>query len=256
MSMTCPKCTYTRKPQDQAPEYECPKCGVIYAKAEARTTSTPGPESREPIGRLEESRTQNPTFDEPIACKRRWIDVRENRILLGAVLASFVIGYFAGREHIKYEMRSAFADAAEGIKRAFGGGSQQPTDPPKKQATAPQASPIAPRLMRKGWQEGDYGRNAVTFAVEFSNLTGKDVRAFDGTVVFTDLLGNEIHGAKLAVNDRIAAGGAMTWEGKLDYNQFISSHERLRNAEIENMKVVYTVKRVMFEDGEVKEYAQ
>lgn len=28
----CPKCGYVRKPEDQAPDYECPKCGVIYAK--------------------------------------------------------------------------------------------------------------------------------------------------------------------------------------------------------------------------------
>lgn len=256
MAITCPKCAYTRKPQDQAPEYECPNCGVIYAKAKPRSTSNPGPDTRAPTSRLEEPRPQDSAFDAPVARSRRWIDSRENRILLGAVLASFIVGYFAGREHIKYEMRSAFADAAEGIKRAFGGNSQPPKDPPKKQARAPQAAPISPKLLRKGFQEGEYGRNAVTFSVEFANLTGKDVRAFDGTIVFTDLLGNEIHGAKLAVNDRIAAGGTMTWEGKLDYNQFISSHERLRNAEIENMKVVYTVKRVMFEDGEVKEFAQ
>lgn len=31
--MQCPKCNYVRQPGDQAPETECPKCGVIYAKA-------------------------------------------------------------------------------------------------------------------------------------------------------------------------------------------------------------------------------
>lgn len=33
--ITCPKCHYTRHPSDTAPEYECPKCGVVYAKATA-----------------------------------------------------------------------------------------------------------------------------------------------------------------------------------------------------------------------------
>lgn len=33
MSIVCPKCNYTRQPTDTAPDYECPKCGVIYAKA-------------------------------------------------------------------------------------------------------------------------------------------------------------------------------------------------------------------------------
>ena len=30
---TCPKCHYTRRPEDTSPDYECPKCGVVYAKA-------------------------------------------------------------------------------------------------------------------------------------------------------------------------------------------------------------------------------
>lgn len=29
----CPKCGYTRRPEDTAPNYECPACGVVYAKA-------------------------------------------------------------------------------------------------------------------------------------------------------------------------------------------------------------------------------
>lgn len=32
---TCPKCGHKRTSADPGPEYECPKCGVIYAKAEA-----------------------------------------------------------------------------------------------------------------------------------------------------------------------------------------------------------------------------
>lgn len=32
MDITCPKCQYVRQPQDQAPEGECPRCGIIYAK--------------------------------------------------------------------------------------------------------------------------------------------------------------------------------------------------------------------------------
>ena len=29
---TCPKCRYTRTASDTAPSYECPKCGIVYAK--------------------------------------------------------------------------------------------------------------------------------------------------------------------------------------------------------------------------------
>lgn len=33
MSMTCPKCGYIRKSTDEAPEWQCPSCGVAYIKA-------------------------------------------------------------------------------------------------------------------------------------------------------------------------------------------------------------------------------
>ena len=32
MTIKCPKCEYVRKPTDTAPDYECPECGIIYAK--------------------------------------------------------------------------------------------------------------------------------------------------------------------------------------------------------------------------------
>ena len=31
--MRCPSCGYVRKPEDQAPEWQCPACQVVYAKA-------------------------------------------------------------------------------------------------------------------------------------------------------------------------------------------------------------------------------
>lgn len=34
--VTCPKCHYVRQPTDRAPEYECPSCGIVYAKFDAK----------------------------------------------------------------------------------------------------------------------------------------------------------------------------------------------------------------------------
>jgi hypothetical protein len=252
----CPKCTYQRKPTDTAPEYECPKCGVVYAKVKPRLE--PGPSSKIDSQNTEpsqlESRLPELSASEDLSPKVRWIDSRQNKVLLASVAASFVVGYLAGREHIKYELRSAFADAAQGIKRAFGG--DAPSSPSKPKASAQREQPIVPSLLRKSFREGEYGRNAITFTVEFSNKTGRDVRAFDGNLVFTDLLGNEIHSAKLAINDPVAAGESLSWDGELSYNQFISAHERLRGAEVENMKIILVTQKVLFTDGEVKEYAR
>lgn len=32
MSAPCPKCGHIRRPTDTAPDYECPRCGIVYAK--------------------------------------------------------------------------------------------------------------------------------------------------------------------------------------------------------------------------------
>lgn len=48
---TCPKCGYVRQPQDEAPDYECPKCGIVYAKFRA----TPARSERAPVERKDGS---------------------------------------------------------------------------------------------------------------------------------------------------------------------------------------------------------
>ena len=150
-------------------------------------------------------------------------------------------------------MRSALENAAAGIKSAFSGSVDKPTEQPRKpKVTKP--FPVKATLLRKGVRSLDYGRSEITFATNFSNATGKDIRAFDGVLTFTDLLGNEILSAGLAVNDVLPAGGSLEWEGKLDYNQFISSHERLRNAETENTKVTFPLKKILFADGTVQDF--
>lgn len=252
MATTCPKCNYTRTPADTGPDYECPRCGVIYAKAKLEAATQ---DQSTPHG---EQATSPPTADTRVPV----IDAskRLKQLLALAFAAGLILGYFLGREHIKYELRSVFQDAAAGISKglgaAFGTGSSKAPEQRKQPPKGKQTFPITATLTKKGWYGGEYGRNAITFTVSFANAAGKDVRAFDGSLVFTDLLGNEILGAKLAVNDPVSSGQSLEWEGKLDYNQFISSHERLRNAEVQNTKVNFVLRRILFADGEVKEYAQ
>ena len=39
--MKCPKCAYERKPTDSVPDYECPGCGIVYAKYKQNSELTP-----------------------------------------------------------------------------------------------------------------------------------------------------------------------------------------------------------------------
>lgn len=48
--VTCPKCGYTRAESDQAPEWQCPACGVAYAKAAAAAAAGANPPPPRPAG--------------------------------------------------------------------------------------------------------------------------------------------------------------------------------------------------------------
>ena len=58
---TCPKCAYKRTAQETAPDWQCPKCGVAYAKAAAGAASAPA--ARAPAAQA----AQGPADDRPVA---------------------------------------------------------------------------------------------------------------------------------------------------------------------------------------------
>lgn len=190
-----------------------------------------------------------------------------HRTIVGYVavgLIGLVIGYFAGREHLKYEMRSAIQSAAnemqKGLASAFGikpysnSKTERETSPPKPK----KPEPIGVSLVKKGfrssnWQRGIYG-DAITFTVSFKNVTDKDIRAFDGVLTFSDLLDNTILSSHLAINDPVGAGATMQWDGQMEYNQFMGSHKRLRSEDQANLKITFAARKVLFTDGSEKEF--
>jgi hypothetical protein len=175
------------------------------------------------------------------------------------LLVGLVIGFFAGQEYLRYEIRSAFTSAAQGVAQGFH--PDAPSAPAEGTPSAPPApkepSPVEVQLTAKDFQDSDYSKGvsqALTFSLAIHNLTGKDIRAFDGEVTFTDLLGNEITSSKLAINDPIKAGATLNWDGQMDYNQFEDGDQRFRGADMANIKTVFRPHKVLYTDGSEKTF--
>jgi hypothetical protein len=173
--------------------------------------------------------------------------------LLGVFVLGLLLGYFAGREHIKYELRSAVKDAFGGLQDSFG--SEATKQKTKKILQNQTSSPIKVTLTKKGFHAEDFEKN-ITFSLSFLNQTGKNIRAFDGVLTFTDLLGNEIMSSKLEINEAVSLGEILNWDGVINYNQFMSEHKKLRSEKIENIKTIFMPRQVLFDDGSVKEFEQ
>ena len=177
-------------------------------------------------------------------------------------IVCLAIGYFGGREYLKYEIRSTMRDAVTEMQSSIAGvtGSNKPDSAPVSAPATQQTEqePLTVVLEKKGFKpedihNGDF-EDDITFTLQFTNTTENNIRAFDGVVVFTDLLGNRILGLRAEINERIAKGQTLTWAGALDYNQFTDSHQRLRSEPKENLKVSFLTHKILFADGTSKEY--
>ena len=179
-----------------------------------------------------------------------------------AGLLGLIVGYFVGREHLKYEMRNALQSAVRELAPTLSGAAtvaepKKPELPPTSKPSGP--PPLELLLTKKGFKAsnptgGDY-EDYITFQLSIKNLSDKGIRAFDGIITFTDLLDNQIMASKLAINEPIQAASTYIWDGAIKYNQFIDAQQRLRNAPKDNLKIVFNTKKVLFTDGTTKEYS-
>ncbi len=241
----CPKCGHE---SDEKQRNECPACGIVYAKFVSNKPKAPEVNVIPP-----QAQAVHPVKDTPEPRK-----ITIPAWLIPAIIG-LIVGYFTGREHVKYELRQTFKAAAEGVRKSFGTalggiGSEKKAEPPPPKTQEP--SPFSVVLNNKEFQEADFGvgiRDAIIFSVNFKNLTGKDIRAFDGKLIFTDLLDNIILSSGLAVNDPVSSGSQIEWNGEIVYNQFIDSHQRLRNADIKNIKITFNAEKILFSDGSVRD---
>jgi len=89
----------------------------------------------------------------------------------------------------------------------------------------------------------------VVIKCAYENKSQKDVRAFTGSVRFTNLFGKLIFESGLTISDPVAAGEKGNWTGTIEYNQFVDEHKSLRNTKLEDMKVVWLPSQILFADG-------
>ena len=108
-------------------------------------------------------------------------------------------------------------------------------------------------VFKKGFLPTNYDisryQEYISFSVTYQNNSQKDIRAFQGTVAFKDLFGDLVKNLNIKITNPIKAGGKANWDGVMDYNQFIDSDVRLRNAELKNLKVDWIPEKIIFADG-------
>jgi hypothetical protein len=112
-------------------------------------------------------------------------------------------------------------------------------------------APIAFTFLDKSADDGA----RVTLSLNFENLAGKPIRAFEGVMKLTDLQDRIIYSSKISVSALISEGGALRWDEQIDATKLDETGRRLVTEEKENLKAVFRVRKVFFVDGSVRKYA-
>ena len=89
---------------------------------------------------------------------------------------------------------------------------------------------------------------SLTFA--YKNQGTKAIQAFQGDVGFLDALGDTMYSAHLKVDIPLGPGQTRREPGRIiKYNPFRAAHQRLRDAPLAKLKVVWQPSDVVFADG-------
>ncbi len=103
-------------------------------------------------------------------------------------------------------------------------------------------------MFDKGYAEYDY-QDYLTYGIAYENKSDRDIRAIKGSIQINDLFDTEIKTINVTEDDGIPAGETLKMTYTTDYNQFRDEDTRLRNKELENLKIVWTPEKIIFTDG-------
>ena len=116
-----------------------------------------------------------------------------NKYVLIAMIVGLMIGFVAGREQMKYQIKSAVVDGfAEIFSPSTGGDKKAPEVEKKQETKKKETAPIVvASLLNKGYEKQGY-QDYITFSIKFENFGNKNIRAVSGEVEFQNILGEVI----------------------------------------------------------------
>ena len=108
--------------------------------------------------------------------------------------------------------------------------------------------PIGARGVTKTFRGGDF-QDYIPFEFAFTSNLDSPVRAFTGVVVLQDLFERDIMRVTVTVEEPLQPGGTVTYEGEIEYNQFMDSHQQLGSIAQSDLITIFEVETVIFQDG-------
>lgn len=110
-------------------------------------------------------------------------------------------------------------------------------------------------LLKKTFSNQDYQDFVFMDIVFTAKGLDKPSRAIKGTLILTDLFGEQKFALKWTIEKPLTPGGNYNEKGSgFKYNQFTDSHQWVRSTDKENMKLKFIVDSIIYEDGALRDF--
>ncbi len=176
----------------------------------------------------------------------------KNKTIFAYIFFSLLVGYFIGREHMKYEIKSVIIAGAEGVakglsKELFKNPSERNRD--NNTVTNKSNKNVLPvEILEKKFIDDKY-QDYIHISLQFKNNLNQNIRAYQGVLEISDVLENKIISIKLKHQEVVRKEEIFTWEGSINYNQFERSHVELRNTSLKDLNIDFFLNKVIYDDG-------
>lgn len=205
--VACPNCesSFSISRANEGKRAKCPKCEQPFVisfvpkeRAEpafpdfASETPPPVPPAiADSVSQPSVVQPQIQTIAKPRGDSRRGLSAKRSftlpqwAVITIPALMTLVLGYFIGREHLKYQLKSAFTDVAEAFSKGLGGDTDRPVASNATAAAEPAAEPLPQLMIGKTYQSDGFAITLTSAKVAISKV--KDMMGEIGTGKNPDL---------------------------------------------------------------------
>ena len=164
-----------------------------------------------------------------------------------------ICGYFAGREHLKWEMASALQSAANAIVGEVGTKDSTRSTPPSN--SVQKRSP----LVVTSWSYfagEDELQEYYSITITLENRGQKGIKLVDGSLDFYDLLDKYLYGIELPRDMEIPAGERFVSTGRYAINSFASSAGRMKQMDKTDIRAKLSIAKLVYDNNAVESFEQ
>lgn len=93
------------------------------------------------------------------------------------------------------------------------------------------------------------GEEFIQYRFLITNLSGKDIDAFRGRIIFTNKQGHTVKSFVMKYDKGLEADAETYWEARTRFDQFMDEENALRMANVEDLKCAWEPIEVEYSDG-------